>query len=55
MFKDKSMRVDPRGLYDPCFLLPLFVELTRPGKHCLPPRVGCVAGDSGQETWGLSP
>uniref|UniRef100_H0V8H5 URB1 ribosome biosis homolog n=1 Tax=Cavia porcellus TaxID=10141 RepID=H0V8H5_CAVPO len=30
MFKDKSMRVDPRGLYDPCFLLPLFVELTRP-------------------------
>ncbi|KAM6161615.1 nucleolar pre-ribosomal-associated protein 1 [Erethizon dorsatum] len=30
IFKDKSMRVDPGGLYDPCFLLHLFGELTRP-------------------------
>ncbi|XP_023561351.1 nucleolar pre-ribosomal-associated protein 1 isoform X2 [Octodon degus] len=30
IFKDKSLRVDPSGLYDPCFLLHLFGELTRP-------------------------
>ncbi|XP_012926742.1 nucleolar pre-ribosomal-associated protein 1 isoform X2 [Heterocephalus glaber] len=30
LFKDKIMRVDPSGLYDPCFLLHLFRELTRP-------------------------
>ncbi|XP_010606935.1 nucleolar pre-ribosomal-associated protein 1 isoform X3 [Fukomys damarensis] len=30
IFKDKSMTVDPSGLYDPCFLLHLFGELTRP-------------------------
>ncbi|XP_013359577.1 PREDICTED: nucleolar pre-ribosomal-associated protein 1 isoform X2 [Chinchilla lanigera] len=30
IFKDQSMRVDPNGLYDPCFLLHLFGELTRP-------------------------
>ncbi|KAM5281325.1 nucleolar pre-ribosomal-associated protein 1 [Ctenodactylus gundi] len=30
LFKDKSMRVDLNGLYDPCFLIHLFGELTRP-------------------------
>ncbi|XP_008575455.1 PREDICTED: nucleolar pre-ribosomal-associated protein 1 [Galeopterus variegatus] len=30
IFKDKSLRVDLKGLYDPCFLLHLFSELTRP-------------------------
>nr|XP_038944354.1 nucleolar pre-ribosomal-associated protein 1 isoform X1 [Rattus norvegicus] len=30
VFKDKTARVDLSGLYDPCFLLHLFGELTRP-------------------------
>nr|XP_045005355.1 nucleolar pre-ribosomal-associated protein 1 isoform X2 [Jaculus jaculus] len=30
VFRDKSVRVDLGSLYDPCFLLHLFVELTRP-------------------------
>ncbi|XP_015334179.1 nucleolar pre-ribosomal-associated protein 1 isoform X1 [Marmota marmota marmota] len=30
VFKDKSVKVDLNGLYDPCFLLHLFSELTRP-------------------------
>ncbi|KAL6089113.1 hypothetical protein STEG23_008301 [Scotinomys teguina] len=30
VFKDKTVRVDLDGLYDPCFLLHLFGELTRP-------------------------
>lgn len=32
VFKDKTARVDLSGLYDPCFLLHLFGELTRPGE-----------------------
>ncbi|KAM4888753.1 nucleolar pre-ribosomal-associated protein 1 [Thomomys bottae] len=30
LYKDKSVKVDLDGLYDPCFLLQLFGELTRP-------------------------
>lgn len=30
VFEDKTVRVDLAGLYDPCFLLQLFSELTRP-------------------------
>ncbi|XP_051006192.1 nucleolar pre-ribosomal-associated protein 1 [Acomys russatus] len=30
VFKDKAVRVDLNSLYDPCFLLHLFGELTRP-------------------------
>lgn len=30
--KDKAVRVDLDSLYDPCFLLHLFGELTRPGE-----------------------
>uniref|UniRef100_A0A5F9DR07 URB1 ribosome biosis homolog n=1 Tax=Oryctolagus cuniculus TaxID=9986 RepID=A0A5F9DR07_RABIT len=30
VFEDKNVRVDLGGLYDPCFLLHLFSELTRP-------------------------
>jgi hypothetical protein len=33
IYKDKSVKVDLDSLYDPCFLLQLFGELTRPGKH----------------------
>lgn len=32
VFKDKAARVDLDRLYDPCFLLHLFGELTRPGE-----------------------
>lgn len=32
VFKDKTARVDLDSLYDPCFLLHLFGELTRPGE-----------------------
>lgn len=34
IFKDRST-VDLSGLYDPCFLLHLFSELTRPGNCSL--------------------
>ncbi|XP_042543241.1 nucleolar pre-ribosomal-associated protein 1 [Dipodomys spectabilis] len=30
LYKDRSVKVDLDGLYDPCFLLQLFGELTRP-------------------------
>lgn len=39
VFKDKTARVDLDSLYDPCFLLHLFGELTRPGECA----VGCLS------------
>lgn len=32
VFKDNTVRADLDSLYDPCFLLHLFGELTRPGE-----------------------
>lgn len=33
VIKDKTVRVDLNSLYDPCFLVHLFGELTRPGER----------------------